>query len=312
MAEAEVGDDGFGDDPTVCRLEAAFADRVGKERALFVPSGTMANQIALRVLGSPGTSVLAGRRQHMVVREGAAAGTNGSAQVVTFEDADGTLDPAELQRWVDDARTGWSVPSAIFLEDTHGEVGGRVWPMERLEAVAAIGLPVHLDGARLWNAAVASGTTVAERAAHSTTVTCCLSKGLGAPVGSLLAGPADLVALARVERKRLGGGMRQVGILAAAGLVALDRVDRLADDHLRARRLAQAAAERWPGSVDVTLVQTNIVRIQVPDPAALEAHLLSADVLVVSGSATTVRLVTHADVDDADVERAVAAFGSAP
>ena len=132
--------------------------------------------------------------------------------------------------------------------------------------MAAAGLPMHLDGARLWNAAVASGTTVAERAASATTVTCCVSKGLGAPVGSLLAGPADLVAQARVERKRLGGGMRQVGILAAAGLLALDRVDRLADDHERARRLAKAAAARWPGGVDVALVHTNIVRITVGDP----------------------------------------------
>ena len=137
MAEAEVGDDGFGDDPTVARLEATFAERVGKEAALFVPSGTMANQIALRLLGPPGSVVLAGRRQHVVVREVAAAGTNASAQVVTFEDSDGTLDPEALRRWVDDARVGWAAPSAIFVEDTHGEVGGRVWPLQQLEAVAA-------------------------------------------------------------------------------------------------------------------------------------------------------------------------------
>ena len=312
MAEAEVGDDGFGDDPTVARLEAVFAERVGKEAALFVPSGTMANQIALRVLAPAGSAVLAGRRQHLVVREAAAAGTNAPVQVITLDDADGTLDAAEVARWAADARVGWVAPAAVFVEDTHGEVGGRVWPLEQLATVAEVGLPVHLDGARLWNAAVASGTTVAERAAHATTVTCCVSKGLGAPVGSLLAGPADVVRRARVERKRLGGGMRQVGILAAAGLVALDRVERLADDHARARRLALAAAERWPGSVDVALVQTNIVRIEVADPAALLAHLAAEGVLAVPGSATTVRLVTHADVDDADVERTVAALGSAP
>jgi threonine aldolase len=190
--------------------------------------------------------------------------------------------------------------------------GGRVWPIERLEAVAAVGLPVHLDGARLWNAAVASGTTMAERSAHATTVTCCVSKGLGAPVGSLLAGPADLVARARQERKRLGGSMRQVGILAAAGLVALERVERLADDHERAHRLAVAAADRWPGSVDVASVETNIVRIEVADPGALLKHLAAEGVLAVPGSSTTVRLVTHADVDDADVDRAIAALRSAP
>jgi threonine aldolase len=312
MADAEVGDDGFGDDPTVQRLEAAFAERVGKEAAVFVPSGTMANQIALRVLGAPGSTVLVGRRQHVVVREVAAAGANAPVQLVALDDADGTLDPAEVQRWVDDARVGWAAPSAVFVEDTHGEVGGRVWPLARLEAVGAVGLPVHLDGARLWNAAVASATTVAERAASATTVTCCVSKGLGAPAGSVLAGPADVIRRARVERKRLGGGMRQVGILAAAGLLALDRVERLADDHARARRLAQAAAARWPGSVDVALVQTNIVRIELDHPGALLAHLAAAGVLAVPGSATTVRLVTHADVDDEDVDRAISALESAP
>jgi threonine aldolase len=312
MADAEVGDDGFGDDPTVARLEARFAATVGKDAALFVPSGTMANQIALRLLAPPGTVALVGRRQHVVVREVAAAGTNAHAQLVTLDDADGTLDPAEVQRWVDDARVGWAAPSAVFVEDTHGEVGGRVWPLSQLEAVAAVGLPVHLDGARLWNAAIASGTTVAERARHATTVTCCVSKGLGAPVGSLLAGPSDLVRQARVERKRLGGGLRQVGILAAAGLLALERVERLADDHARARVLAEAAASRWPGSVDVGLVQTNIVRVETADPGALLGHLRSAGVLAVPGSATTVRLVTHADVDDDDIGRAVEALGSAP
>jgi threonine aldolase len=200
----------------------------------------------------------------------------------------------------------------VFVEDTHGEVGGRVWPVEQLAAVAAVGLPVHLDGARLWNAAVASGTTVAARAATATTVTCCVSKGLGAPVGSLLAGPVDLIAQARTERKRLGGGMRQVGILAAAGLIALDRVDRLAEDHERARRLAKAAAARWPGGIDVGLVHTNIVRVVVGDPGPVLAHLRAHDVLAVPGSADTVRLVTHADIDDADVDRAVAALESAP
>src|SRR5688572_23422705 len=186
MADAEVGDDGFGDDPTVARLEAAFAERVGKEASLFVPSGTMANQIALRLLAAPGSVALVGRRQHVVVREAAAAGRNAAAQLVTLDDADGTIDPDEVARWVADARVGWAEPSAVLVEDTHGEVGGRVWPLERLEAVAAAGLPMHLDGARLWNAAVASGTTVAQRAAAATTVTCCLSKGLGAPVGSLI------------------------------------------------------------------------------------------------------------------------------
>lgn len=312
MAEAEVGDDGFGDDPTVNALQRAFADLVGKEAALFVPSGTMANQIALRVLGRTGGIVLAGRHQHVVVREVGAAGRNAGSQLVTLDDADGTLDATEVARWQSDASAGWVRPTAVFIEDTHGEVGGRVWPLERLQAVGEVGLPVHLDGARLWNAAVASGTTVAERAQWATTVTCCVSKGLGAPVGSILAGPTDLIAEARVERKRFGGTMRQAGILAAAGLVALGRVERLADDHARAQRLAMAAAARWPGSVDPAAVHTNIVRIEVAEPAALLTHLAGAGVLGVPGSATTVRLVTHADVDDEDVDRTVAALAAAP
>jgi threonine aldolase len=312
MADAEVGDDGFGDDPTVNRLQEVFAERVGKEAALFVPSGTMANQIALRVLGRPGTVVFAGRHQHLLVREVGAAGVNGTAQIVALDDADGTIDPRQVAEWASDARVGWAEPSAVCVEDTHGEAGGRVWPLERLQAVAAVGLPVHLDGARLWNAAVASGTTMAERAELATTVTCCVSKGLGAPVGSLLAGPAEVIAAARVERKRLGGMMRQVGVLAAAGLVALERVDRLADDHARAQRLAEAAAARWPGSVHPADVHTNIVRIAHPDPGALLRHLAEAGVLAVPGSASSVRLVTHADVDDDDIERATTALAAAP
>jgi threonine aldolase len=264
------------------------------------------------VLVPSGGVALCGRRAHVVVREAGAAGLNAGAQLVTLDDADGTLDPAEVARAVADARVGWAAPVAVLAEDTHGEVGGRVWPIERLQALADVGVPLHLDGARIWNAAVASGCTPAVRATGATTVSACLSKGLGAPIGSLLAGPRDLVAAARVERKRLGGGMRQVGILAAAGLVALGRIDRLAEDHARARVLADAAAARWPGSIDLGSVHTNIVRFTVGDPAAVLRHLADQGVLAVPGSATVVRLVTHADVDDADVERAVAAIASAP
>ena len=312
MAAAEVGDDGFGDDPTVARLEAEVAGLLGKEAAVFVPSGTMANQVALRVLGGPGSVVLCGRRQHIVVREAGAAGLNASAQLVTLDDADGTIAPEEVARWAADGAQGWTPPQAVFVEDTHGEVGGRVWPLERLEAVAAVGLPVHLDGARLWNAAVASGTSAAARAAPATTVSTCLSKGLGAPVGSLLSGPAALIGAARTERKRLGGTMRQVGILAAAGLVALGRIDRLQEDHARARRIAVAAAARWPGSVDPAAVETNIVLVRLADPRPVLRHLADRDVLALASGAATMRMVTHADLDDTAIDRAVAAIEAAP
>ena len=198
MADAEVGDDQYGEDPTVNALEEAYAARVGKPAALFVPSGVMANQIALRVLCRPGALVIAGRRQHVVIYEHGAAARNA-----------GTLPALEAVAW------------------------------------AAHGLPIHMDGARLFNAEVATGTSASAFTAPVTTVMSCLSKGLCAPVGSILAGPSDVMAEARLERHRLGGAMRQAGVIAAAGLLALrTMVDRLADDHARAQRLAHAVAER--------------------------------------------------------------------
>jgi threonine aldolase len=314
MAEAEVGDDGFGDDPTVNRLQETFAARLGKEAALCVPSGTMANQVAVRVLAPPGSLLVAGRRQHIASYEAGGLGVNQSAQLHLLDDDDGTLDPADIARLVAGAEHGWPSPGAVVAEDTHLAAGGRPWPRGRLAAVAAVGVPVHLDGARLFNAAVATGADIADLAAPATLVTSCLSKGLGAPVGSLLAGPSDLVARARLERKRLGGGMRQAGILAAAGLVALEQmVERLADDHARARRLAAAVAERWPDAgCDPERVWTNIVLFRHPDPARLLAALAAEGVLAVTLGPETVRLVTHNDVDDAGVSRAVEAIRRAP
>jgi threonine aldolase len=314
MAEAEVGDDGFGDDPTVHRLQDRFAELTGKEAALFLPSGTMANQVALRVLAAPGTLVVAGRRQHVVTHEGGAFGINQVAQLHVLDDEDGTLDPAAIAYLVEAAGHRWPAPGTVCVEDTHLASGGRPWPVERLAAVAAVGVPVHLDGARVFNAAVATGTTVAERAAGATTVTACLSKGLGAPVGSLLAGPAALMARAAYERKRLGGGMRQVGILAAAGLVALDTmVDRLAEDHRRARRLAEAVAERWPDAgCDPAEVPTNVVLFRHDDPVKLLTALAERGVGGVTLGPGMVRLMTHHGIDDEALEVAIAAIGDAP
>jgi threonine aldolase len=313
MAEAEVGDDGFGDDPTVNLLQERFAERTGKPAALFLPSGTMANQVALRVLAAPGTAVVAGRRQHVVTHEGGAFGANQVAQLHVVDDDDGTLDPAEVAYLAEAAAHRWPRPSVVCVENTHLASGGRPWPLERLTELAAVGVPVHLDGARLWHATVATGVAVAAYAAHAETVTCCLSKGLGAPVGSLLAGPVDVIARAHAERKRLGGGMRQVGILAAAGLVALERVERLAEDHARARRLAEAVAERWPDAgLDPKDVETNVVLFRHDDPVGLLRHLADAGVGAVTLGPRLVRLVTHADVDDAGIDRAADALRRAP
>lgn len=314
IAEAEVGDDGFGDDPTVWALERRYADLTGKDSAVLVPSGTMANQIALRALAPAGTSVVAGRRQHVVTHEGGAFGVNQVAQLHLLDDGDGTLDPTEIAHLVEAAHHRWPRPSLVCVEDTHLASGGRPWPLARLAAVAAAGVPVHLDGARLFNATVATGTTARQRSAGATTVTTCLSKGLGAPVGSVLAGPADVIARARLERKRMGGGMRQAGILAAAGLVALDTmVDRLADDHRRARVLAEAVASRWPDSgCDPDEVRTNVVLFHHDDPPALLAALAGRGVGAVTLGPGTVRLMTHLGIDDDALDRAIDAVGTAP
>jgi threonine aldolase len=312
MAEAEVGDDGFGEDPTVNRLEEEFAEMVGKPAAVFVPAGTMGNQIALRLLGVPGTRVVAGRGQHIVAYERGAAAVNAAIQFDLLDDGAGVLDATAV--WA--AVTGVGPPvSAVFIENTHMEASGAPWSLAALDAVvaAAPGLPLHMDGARLFNASVATGVPPADYAARATTVMSCLSKGLGAPVGSLLAASDDLIERARLERKRLGGGMRQAGILAAAGLVALrDHVERLALDHARARRLAEAVADRWPASVDPDAVLTNIVVWPHPAPDKVIAHLDGEGVLAVALGPDRIRLVTHLDVDDTGIDRARRALANAP
>jgi threonine aldolase len=314
MLNAEVGDDGYGEDPTVNRLEERFATRVGKEAAVFVPSGTMANQIALRLLGRPGTRVIAGRRQHVVVYEAGAAGLNSSTQFHLVPDDDGLVHVDDVRLALAEADHHQPPVSAVFVENTHMPAGGVPWPLDPLVELGDLGVPVHLDGARLFNAEVATGVKAAAYAAPATTVMCCLSKGLASPVGSLLAGPRELIDAARVERKRLGGAMRQAGIVAAAGMIGLDEmVDRLADDHRRARRLAEAVADRWPdANLDPEHVRTNVVVFRHADPQALLAHLRAGGVLGGLISPGVVRLMTHVDVGDRGIERAVAAISTAP
>ena len=316
MADAEVGDDVYGEDPTVNELQEVFAARVGKEAALFVPSGTMANQVALRVLARPGTTVLAGARQHVVVYENGAGGRNAGIQFTTLPDEDGTIDPDDVAWHVEAADHHYPIPGLLCVENTHMPADGAPWPLERLRQVVAAtgGLPVHMDGARLFHAEVATGTPAAGYTEAATTVMCCLSKGLAAPVGSLLAGPSDVIAAARGERQRLGGGMRQAGVIAAAGLVAVrTMIDRLADDHTRARRLADAVADRWPkAGVDPASVRTNIVTWRHPDPGAVVDHLRSEGVLAGTIAPGVLRLVTHVDVDDEGVELALGAIAGAP
>ncbi|MGH9177416.1 MAG: threonine aldolase family protein [Acidimicrobiales bacterium] len=316
MAEAEVGDDVYGEDPTVNRLQEAYAERVGKPAALFVPSGVMANQLALRLLARPGTTVVAGARQHVVIYEAGAAGRNAGVQFTTVADDDGTLDPAAVAWAREAAEHHHPRPGLVCVENTHMPADGAAWSLAALRAVreAAGPLPVHMDGARLFNAEVATGVAAADFAAEATTVMSCLSKGLCAPVGSVLAGPAGVIDEARLERQRLGGGMRQAGVLAAAGLVALrTMVERLVDDHARARRLAEAVAERWPeAGCDPARIRTNIVTWRHRAPQALLAHLAAEGVLAGTIAPGVVRLVTHHDVDDEGVARAAKALVAAP
>ena len=317
MADAEVGDDEYGEDPTVNRLQEAFAQLTGKEAAIYVPSGTMANQIALRCLTRPGDAVVTGRHQHVVLYEEGAGPINAGVTFLTVDDDEGALDPAEVELAVESGLHHQPRVRLIAIEDTHMAAGGRIWSEPVLKAVGEMAsarqIPLHLDGARLWNAAVASGRSPAERASVATTVMCCLSKGLGAPVGSLLAGPSAVIEEAKLQRKRLGGTMRQSGVIAAAGLIALGRIDRLAEDHAKARRLAGAVADRWPDTgFDPTSVETNIVAFAPPDAAGLLRHLHSGGVVGGTVAPGRVRLVTHADVDDAGIDLACRLIGRAP
>jgi len=316
MASAVVGDDGYGEDPTVAALESLYAELVGKQAALFVPSGVMANQIAVRILTRPGDVIVAGARQHVVLYELAASARNGAVQFQLVDDRAGVIDPVDVMLAIEGEAHHLPTVHAVFIENTHMASGGRFWTSSLVASLAQqiSGLPIHMDGARLFNAAVASGESPAALAASATTVMSCLSKGLSAPVGSLFAGPEDLIEAARIERKRLGGAMRQAGILAAAGLVALrTMVDRLADDHRRARVLAEAVAARWPAVADDVLAQpTNLVVFEHDDADRFLAHLDADGIAAGTIAPGVVRFVTHHEIGDADVDRVIESLQSAP
>ncbi|MEO5987702.1 MAG: GntG family PLP-dependent aldolase [Candidatus Eisenbacteria bacterium] len=317
IAEAVVGDDVFGDDPTVIELERRVAALTGKEAALFVTSGTMGNQLAVHCLTSPSDEVLLEAESHIFLYEqgGIAANAGCLAHVVPGEH--GSLSPEQLRtalRGEDDHAARLSL---VCVENTHNRAGGVIVPLAALQAMRAAahahGVHVHLDGARLWNASVASGVSMAQWAACADTVTMCFSKGLGAPVGSVMVGSAEVVRKARRVRKRWGGGMRQVGMLAAACIYALDHnVERLRDDHARAKRLAAGMAS--VAGVSVIAPETNIVIAALAaslDPVAVLERLTAQGVRMVPFGAGRVRAICHLDVDDAGVERAIAAFAQA-
>lgn len=316
IAEAVVGDDVFGDDPTVNELERRVADLAGKEAALFVPSGTMGNQLAIHVHTRPAEEILVERASHIFLYEQAGTAANSGCQTHVVTSARGAITPAQLDEAIEDHDDDHVARLALVCaENTHNSHGGVVVPLEALRALSsaarARGVRVHLDGARLWNAAVATGIPIRDWASVADTVMMCFSKGLGAPVGSILVGDAPVLRRARRARKRWGGGMRQVGILAAACLHTLDHhVDRLADDHRRARAFAAAAAS-IPG-VQVHEPETNILLLDLEHPAlqlaAVTAGLEARRVWVLPFGRRRLRVTTHLDVDDEGIARAVEAL----
>ncbi len=309
MASAEVGDDVYGEDPTVRALEERVAGLFGKEAALFTPTGSMANVLAVRSVVGVGEEVLCESSAHIARAELGAHGAFTGLTMRTWTGARGLLDLDAVSSLFAPDMGPFFVPTkAVSIENTHNFGGGTVLPLSDIEALRAfadsVGVAVHLDGARLWNAHVASGVPLERYGSLVDVLAVCLSKGLGAPVGSLMVGTADAVDEARVWRKRLGGGMRQVGVLAAAGLHALDHhVDRLAEDHENARLLAGACG------VDPAGVDTNIVVVDVPDAASVVAAARESGVLVSAVGPRTVRLVTHLDVSAAQAHEAAAVLG---
>jgi threonine aldolase len=304
MAAAEVGDDVYGEDPAVNRLEEQVADLFGHEAAVFVPSGTMGNQICLRLVVPSAGELLCDADAHVVTYEHGGAAQHGGIQSRTVPG--GLMDAASVEPYLRPAGWGTVATSAVSVEQTHNRGGGAVHPLpvlrELRELTTRNAMALHCDGARIWNASVAAGVKLSEYGALFDTLSVCLSKGLGAPVGSLVVTDEARADEARVLRKRLGGGMRQAGVLAAAGSYALEHhVERLAEDHRRAALIADA--------LGVGPVETNIVPVPAPDAPALAAAARERGVLVSVVGPRTVRLVTHLDVDDAGAVRAAQVVG---
>jgi threonine aldolase len=313
MLAAEVGDDVFDDDPTVHRLQERVAATLGEEAALFVPSGSMSNQICVKAHTQPGDELLCEATSHVYLYEAGGPAVHSGVTCRTFEGDYGILDLSQLEGQIKADNEHLVRTRLICLENTHNRGGGRVYPLTKIQAISkwarSNGLRMHLDGARLWNAMVASGISAAEWAAPFDSVSVCFSKGLGAPIGSALVGPRDFVARGRRFRKLFGGGMRQVGIIAAAALYALDHhIDRLAEDHRNARVIAQAIADTPGLRLDPPEVETNLIWVEVdPDLGSardVTAALEGRGILTHTSGPHTFRATTHLDVSAAQALRA--------
>jgi threonine aldolase len=316
MDDAQLGDDVWGEDPTINRLQEVAAERLGKEAALFVSSGTMGNLLGVLVSARSGQEVIADAESHTFLSEVGGAAALGGIQIMPVKTEAGIMSPEQVVDAIRVEDVHHPRTAAIAFENTHNYHGGIAWPLAELRAASdaahAGGLAVHLDGARLFNAAVATGTDPREIAACADTVTFCLSKGLGAPVGSVLLGPAEKIAEAKRWRKMLGGGMRQVGMLGAAGLFALDNmVDRLAEDHANARTLAEGLAEMDGVRIDLARVQTNLVIFELEQmaPADFVAESEKRGIKCAQISRRQVRFVTHFGISATDIQETLKVAG---
>jgi threonine aldolase len=317
MAEAEVGDDVFGEDPTVNALQEKVAKILGKEAALFVPSGTMANQLSIKSHTQPGDEVIIEASSHPYNFEGGAGAALSGIQFQCLKGVRGILDAYQIEDAIRPADHHFPVTRLVCLENTHNRGGGSIYPLEKMAEIYRLikskGLLLHLDGARLWNASVATGIKPHEYAQWADSVSVCLSKGLGAPIGSLVASSKPFIDCVHRFRKMFGGGMRQVGIIAAAGIYALDHhLERLKEDHQNAKRLAVGLKEFKGVSVDPKHVETNIIIFDVADTGMTGSQVAEAmkkeGVLIHPFGKTQIRLVTHLDVDAEDIEKALKTF----
>ncbi|TCP54545.1 L-threonine aldolase [Tumebacillus sp. BK434] len=314
MFEAEVGDDVMRDDPTVIRLEETAAEILGKEAALYVSSGTLGNQIAIQTLTRPGDEIILEQESHIYLYEGAGHAVYAGVNTKTLPGVRGAMNPEDVQSAIRTANIHHPRTGLICVENTHNKAGGTILPLEHLAAVSQIakdhGIPVHMDGARLFNAVVGSGHKASAFTQYVDTVQVCFSKGLGAPVGSVLAGSRETIEQARYIRKRMGGGMRQAGVIAAPALIALTKmVDRLAEDHANAKLLANGLAEIKGLQMDVSSVDTNIVIVNVANSGLSELEVVSrlkdAGVLCGDFGPELVRFVTHKDVTTEQIHEAL-------
>ncbi|RPF51077.1 low-specificity L-threonine aldolase [Aquisalibacillus elongatus] len=311
--EAEVGDDVYGEDPSVNQLEALAAEKLGKEAALFVTSGTQGNQLAVLAHCKPSDEVIMEDNAHVFVYEGAAMSALAGIQPRTIKGERGAMNPEEVEAAIRPEDIHFPETGLICLENTHNKAGGTILPLENMKEIKDIAqkhqIPVHLDGARLFNASVATGIPVHEYAAYTDTVQFCLSKGLGAPVGSILAGPKEFIDRARKWRKRLGGGLRQAGMVAAPGIYALNHmIDRLAEDHYNAKVLAEGLGDisgiEVEGQVETNMVLLNVKNLGLTSEQFIQ-KLESQGVLAVPYGPYTIRFVTHNGISQEDVQTAL-------